>query len=1518
MRQFPRIAILVLLVVVSVVGSPQGRPGTPAGTSVSAIPSLLPRSSASPAKAEKLVASNAYSSLRGVSAKPVRARAVPAAVVPPPPAAPPNGPVLFSPGNGTSGASVSPTLDVTVTDPAGSNLAVTFYGKVANTVGQNFTIIVLPDTQYYAATMNGGTPAMFNTQAQWIVNNKTALNIPYVISVGDMVQTGNNNGNDVEWIVADGAYKILEAAGIPYGPDAGNHDEGDNLSNLGSASITQSFNKWFGISRFTGRAYYGGHFGTLNDNHYDLFSAGGMDFIAIYFSYDESPSGSRFQGVLTWADGILKQYSNRHAILVSHYILDNGNPATFGAQGQILFNALKNNPNVFLTLSGHIGFPGEGYRSDTVSGNVIQSAMSDYQDRSNGGNGWLRIMQFAPASNQISVQTYTPVANQNMTGSSSQFTMAWNMAASGYTNLGTVSNVLSGAHATMNWNGLASGTAYQWYAVVTNGATTTTGPTWSFTTASTASPAVSLSSTSLAFGSQLQNTSSVPQNVMLTNSGNATLNLSSIVASSDYSETDTCGSSVAVGANCTITVTFTPTKTGTDNGSVTITDNASGSPHAVNLTGTGTAPAPVVNLSPTSLTFSSQLQGTTSAPQTFRLTNTGNANLTYTSIVASGDFAQTNDCSSPIAANAFCTISVKFTPTAAGTRTGAVTITDNASGSPHAVNLTGTGTAPAVSLSATTLNFGTQTINTASTPQSSTLTNSGTAALAITSIVASADYTDTTTCGATLNPGANCSISVTFTPTVNGTDNGTITITDSASGSPHKITLNGAGSTSAVAPAVTLSTGSLTFASQQMGTTSGAQSVQLSNTGNGTLNITSLVASGDYAQTNTCGTTVLPGANCSISVTFTPAAAGTRTGAVTITDNAAGSPHSINLTGTGTAAVIKYIQSASTSSSSATLLSKAFSAATTQNNLIVVGVYTWGGTVSSVTDTLANSYLPATVGTTPAGNRLYVYYAINKSSGADTVTVNLSGGGVMSNIHEYSGINTTTPLDQKLVSTGTGTTINSGNVTILVPNELIFGYAGVDGNAVTGPGTTYTLRQNTGNGELSEDKIVSTAGAYNATATCPSTTWAGAIVTFAGGATATAPAVTFQPTSLTFLSQPTGTTSASQSFTMTNTGTAPLTFTTIAASGDYAQTNNCVSPIAVNGTCTVNVTFSPTAVGTRTGAVAVTDNAPASPQQVTLSGTGTAPAPVVSLVPGSLTFLSQALNTASTSQSVKMTNTGNANLTFTTIVASGDFAQTNDCVSPIAANAFCTLTVTFTPTAAGTRTGAVTITDNASGSPHAVTLSGTGTAPAPVVSLAPASLNFGSLLVGTTSGTQSVTLTNTGNATLNISSIVPSGDYADTTTCGATLAASANCSITVTFTPTTTGTRNGAITITDNASGSPHSITLTGNGTSPTAPAVTLSPTSLTFAARNVGTTSGSKSVTLKNTGTASLSITNIVATGDFSRTTTCGSSLSAGSSCTISVRFKPTATGTRTGAITITDNANNSPQKVSLSGTGR
>ncbi len=406
------------------------------------------------------------------------------------------------------------------------------------------------------------------------------------------------------------------------------------------------------------------------------------------------------------------------------------------------------------------------------------------------------------------------------------------------------------------------------------------------------------------------------------------------------------------------------------------------------------------------------------------------------------------------------------------------------------------------------------------------------------------------------------------------------------------------------------------------------------------------------------------------------------------------------------------------------------------------------------------------------------------------------------------------------------------------------------------------------------------------------------------------PAVTLSAKSVSFGNQMVGATSQSQPVTLTNSGTAALTISGIAASAGFSQTNNCSSSVAAGSSCTINVSFAPTTSGTASGTISLTDNAAGSPQSVSLSGTGTSSA--ITFSPNSLSFGNQAVGTTSQSQPVTLTNSGTAALTISGIAASSGFSQTNDCGSTVAAGSSCTINVSFAPSMTGSTSGTVSVTDNAAGSPQTVSLTGIGTSPS--VTFSPNSLSFGNQVVGTTSQSKPVTLTNSGTASLAISEIAASAGFAQTNNCSSTLGSGSSCTINVSFTPTAIGSASGTVSVTDNASGSPQTVSLTGTGTSP---AVTLSPGSLSFGNQAVGTTSPSQPATLTNGGTASLTISSIVASASFSQTNNCGSTLSVGNSCTINVSFAPTTSGSATGTVSVTDDASGSPQTISLTGTG-
>ena len=306
---------------------------------------------------------------------------------------------------------------------------------------------------------------------------------------------------------------------------------------------------------------------------------------------------------------------------------------------------------------------------------------------------------------------------------------------------------------------------------------------------------------------------------------------------------------------------------------------------------------------------------------------------------------------------------------------------------------------------------------------------------------------------------------------------------------------------------------------------------------------------------------------------------------------------------------------------------------------------------------------------------------------------------------------------------------------------------------------------------------------------------------------------------LNFGNQNEGTTSAPLTITVTNTGNSTLNVTSVAITGtnasDFKQSNTCTTTaVAPQATCAINVTFTPSISGTENATITLADNAPNSPQSTTLTGVGVASGgPAVTLSPTSLVFATQLVGTTSPAQTVTLTNTGSAALSITSIATTGDFAQTNNCGSSVAMGASCTISVTFTPTTINARTGTVSVTDNAPASPQTVSLTGTGT----YVSWTPASLNFGTVSVGTTSAPQNITFTNNASATLMIKSVAVTGadnkDFSQTDTCGTSLPKRSSCTITVTFAPTATGLRTANISISDYLGGNTtQNIPLSGTG----------------------------------------------------------------------------------------------------------
>ena len=465
----------------------------------------------------------------------------------------------------------------------------------------------------------------------------------------------------------------------------------------------------------------------------------------------------------------------------------------------------------------------------------------------------------------------------------------------------------------------------------------------------------------LTFPSEPVGTTGPAQTVTLTNAGNANLVISTVTITGanegDFSKSaDTCsGTTVTPNGTCSVGITFTPSGAGTRTALLNFPDNAANSPQTVNLSGTGNSPN--VLLSVSSLSFTNEPVGTKGGASTVTLTNNGAANLTVSTVTIiganPGDFSKSADtCSgTTVAPNGTCSVSVTFTPTASGSRTATLNFPDNASNSPQMVTLSGTGTDFTIAVSPSS---GTAT---ESTPAAYTLTLTPVSGFASAVSLACAGAPVGSVCSVSPANVTPNGIAVTAAVKVSVSSSSFVAPSNWTTPAPPQHPLRfegllaggmlsliglamlslarrrqgggigwsgaaiilGVATTSLLAwvacggkstpppppsqPDASLSSPSLSFNPQNVGSSSAAQGVTLSNSGNATLNVSSITIAGtnasDFSETNTCGSTVAAGANCSISVTFTPTGDGSRSGTLKVTDNASGSPQPVNVSGTG-------------------------------------------------------------------------------------------------------------------------------------------------------------------------------------------------------------------------------------------------------------------------------------------------------------------------------------------------------------------------------------------------------------------------------------------------------------------------------------------------------------------------------------------------------------------------------------------------------------------------------------------
>jgi hypothetical protein len=710
----------------------------------------------------------------------------------------------------------------------------------------------------------------------------------------------------------------------------------------------------------------------------------------------------------------------------------------------------------------------------------------------------------------------------------------------------------------------------------------------------------------------------------------------------------------------------------------------------------------------------------------------GTPGFAVSSITAQPPLSVTN----PVLSGQYCcSAQVELNTTQQGPFSGSISLDSDIVPNPFNVPVITYVGGPVFSISPTSLNFGYVKDGTTSS-LSITVTNTSGSPAAIAQIAISGDsaFTDTSTCTGEI--ATNCTISVVFAPTKIAASTGAIVITDQ-NGKSTTVSLQGNGYQSG--PTIQILPTNIAFGNQQIGTTSAAMTATVTNTGDAPASVQSITTAAPFSiqSTQNC-MAIAPGGLCDVYVTFAPTTPGSQTGAVTVVDDAPTSPQSLPLTGTGTG--------------------PSFAASPTS--------------VSFGDQVVGNPVTPQTVTFT------------NTSTAGSTATVSLTGG------NEYSQTNTCSGTIAKGASCSVSVTfvpVNSGSqqATITVTDQ---------------------------NGVPTKVGITGTAH-------------------FVSSFSAT-------PASLNFGYQKINVTSSPLSVRLQNTSLHAAT-ASIGALGSFAVSNSCTGSIAVGATCMLTVTNTPVSVGNESGSITITDEY-SQVTTISLSGSGYLTGAITTITPAAPSFGNQQINTASPAQSVNLQNTGDIPLQIQSVTASSGFQETTKC-GTVQIGASCVIQVLFSPASTGAQSGTMTIISNAAGSPQAIPLRGVGTAiPVPQLTITPAMLDFGSSFLGATSLPQVVTLQNTGTAPVTIQSVDTTGPFGSLNACGSSIAPGFSCAIGVFFQPTTTGAQTGTLTITDNISGSPQTVHLSGTGST-----VTVEPSS-----------GSSTSATINTGGTATYKLT--------------------------------------------------------------
>jgi len=782
------------------------------------------------------------------------------------------------------------------------------------------------------------------------------------------------------------------------------------------------------------------------------------------------------------------------------------------------------------------------------------------------------------------------------------------------------------------------------------------------------------------------------------------------------------------------------------------------------------SPKTMLTLSAYHLQYEGTQVGQTSAPQTTTLTNHGTTSVVLNLIATGSEFSQTNNCGNSLAPGASCQINVSFAPIGGGQRESVLGVFTGATLNPQTVSLRGAGLAPSVRLDTMYIDFNIQVIGTTG-QQLDNLTNAGQAPLAITSfqLSGSSDFSQTNNCPispSTLAPGASCTITFSYTPTIIGYEQATLNIYDNALPSPQHVNIQGNG-VSAGYP--TLNPDSLTFPDTLIGSRSGPQYSTLTNTGTGVMGNISIQSYGDFPASSDCPSSLAPGAYCTITVSFSPTQLGSDNSTVYVYNDSAYTGF-LSVSGKGLAPV-----------PTITSLSPDNLPATSPDTQITINGtgFVWGAQVSW-NGTLFSPYVSDS---TQLSVTIPAAYLTNPGT-VEVAVINPPPGGGTSNLATFT-IYTAYGYAVKSVpyryEKVTGTNLNLyfySAAWITSPFPVQFG------------GGSFTNLEVDAGGNLS---FIASGGEYNGPIPDPylntiiAPFWA-PLYSFGAGndnnvfwaVTGEAPdrhlVIEWRDVSLCCDTSGLYTVRFQVIFEENNPEVL-FNYADTEFGGGYSYADN-------GATATVGIQVTPDL------ATQYSYDTPSLSSHSSLLWYPSSP--IVTLSTSTLDFGYHLIGTRSTVQKVTLTNGGLVPLEISSItIDNPDFAQDNNCGSMVQPGHSCTIRVAFTPSQPTLELGTLTISDNGWGGVQSVSLSGIGATTQVVIF--PSYLNFGNVAVGKDS-TLPITLANAANQKMTIQQIVTAPSvYTQTNDCGNAVDPGAHCTINVTFTPTKKGTVNGGL-----------------------------------------------------------------------------------------------------------------------------